>query len=297
VLRRLRALWFPLFVASAVAATVAGCGGSSKPAASVDPFAYDQSAPTDAVATGQIASQFGLIETNVSFATPSGNVQGLLISPETKQRGPAVIYLPGAGQDRTAFINPALELASHGATAFLITPPSSTTPATGKDAAERLHSYHDTVVADVVAARRAVDVLAELKQVDPKKIGLVGWSAGALTGAILAGAEPRLRAVVLLSAGAATVDDFVAKAPDSLKDDVRTTLEPIDPLRWIAKAHGSRLLLQNGTKDTVVPHAALARMVAAAPKGTTVKWYDAGHGLNGPAYAYHVAWLRKQLGF
>ena len=289
--------WLPLLVAAACAAAASGCGGSSKPAAVSDPFAYDQSAPTDAVAKGQTASNFGLILTNVSFATPSGNVEGLLISPENAKKAPAVIYLPGAGQDRTAFINPALELASHGATAFLLTPPSSRTPATGKNAAERLHSYRDTVVADVVAARRAIDVLQGLKQVDPKRIGLIGWSAGALTGATLSGVEPRLRAVVLLSAGAATVDDFVAKAPPSLQDEVRSTLGPIDPLHWIGKARGNRLLLQNGTKDTIVPRSALDNMVGAAPKGTTVKWYDAGHGLNGAAYAYHVAWLRKQLGF
>jgi dienelactone hydrolase len=284
-------------VAIACVVAAASCGGSSKPAATSDPFAYDRSAPTDAVANGQTASNFGLILTNVSFATPAGNVQGLLISPESKKKAPAVIYLPGAGQDRTAFVNPALELASHGATVLLLTPPSSTTPATGQNAAERLHSYHDTVVADVVATRRAIDVLDGLKQVDPKRIGLIGWSAGALTGAILSGVEPRLRAVVLLSAGAATVDDFVAKAPSSLKDDVRSTLTPIDPLHWIAKAKGDRLLLQNGTKDTVVPRSALDNMVRAAPKGTTVKWYEAGHGLNGAAYSYHVAWLRKQLGF
>jgi len=294
---RLRARSLALVLATSSLVAVAGCGGSSKPATAGNPFAYDRAAPTDALAKGQTASQLGLIETNVAFATPSGNVEGLLISPETTERTPAVIYVPGSGQDRTAFIDPALQLASDGATALLITPPSSTTPTTGKDAAERLRSYRDTVVADVVAVRRAIDVLDGLKQIDPKRIGLIGWSAGALTGAIAAGVDPRLRAVVLLSAGAATVDDFVAKAPESLKDDVRSTLGPIDPLSWIGKAKGGRLLLQDGTKDTVVPHAALQRMIAAAPKGTTVRWYDAGHGLNGAAYTYHVAWLRKRLRF
>ena len=54
----------------------------------------------------------------------------------------------------------------------------------------------------MVAVRRAVDLLRAGREVDPNRIGLVGWSLGARVGAVTAGVEPRLHAVVLMSGGA-----------------------------------------------------------------------------------------------
>ena len=51
----------------------------------------------------------------------------------------------------------------------------------------------------VVNARRALDVLAARPDVDPKRLGVVGFSLGAQTAAILAGDEPRLKAVGIMS--------------------------------------------------------------------------------------------------
>ena len=151
-------------------------------------------------------------------------------------------------------------------------------------------------VDDVVAARRGVDLLRSLPQVDPNRIGLLGWSQGARTGAVLAGAEPRIRAFVLMSGGAAPVSVYVAAAPASLRSAVRSTLAPIDPLRWIARGRPGTIFLQDGRRDAEVPKGALVALSRAAPAGTRLRWYPAGHALDVRAEHDQLVWLAQKLG-
>ena len=51
----------------------------------------------------------------------------------------------------------------------------------------------------VVNARRALDLLAARSGRRPRRLGLVGFSLGAQTAAILAGDEPRLKAVGIVA--------------------------------------------------------------------------------------------------
>ena len=284
-------------VLGAVAATLlVGCGSDAKTSTDDGAFAYDSGADLDVQDKGHVTSG-GLIVRDLSFATPSGRVGAFLVTPKQADHLPAVIYLHGAGGDRTSMLGPAFGLAAHGAAALLITAPSSVTARTGASAEARLHDYRDSVVDDVVAVRRGIDVLAHRPEVDASRIGFVGWSAGARTGAIVAGVEPRLQGTVLMSAGSNDVDAYVQQAPASLRKELRRTLDEVDPLRWIARADAASLLLQNGRHDTVVPRSALDAMIAAAPRGTALRWYDAGHALNDRAYNEHLQWLQARLGF
>ena len=161
----------------------------------------------------------------------------------------------------------------------------------------RCASRSELAVDDVVAARRAVDVLRSLPQVDPKRIGLLGWSAGARTGAVLAGAEPRLKAFVLMSAGALPVSQYAAAAPASLRPAVRRTLTPIDPLRWIARGRPGHDLPPGrppGRRRAAAGRSPRSR--TRRPPGTRLRWYAAGHPLNIPAEHDQLAWLAQKLG-
>jgi dienelactone hydrolase len=148
----------------------------------------------------------------------------------------------------------------------------------------------------VIAIRRGADVLQSLPSVAPRKIGYLGWSAGAKTGAYVAASDQRFRALALLSAGADQLAAFVAAAPPALRPLVKQQLGRIDPLRYIAAARPGTVLLEDGTRDKVVPHRALLNMIDAAPPGTIVRWYPAGHGLNNAAYREAFAWLVNKLG-
>jgi hypothetical protein len=74
---------------------------------------------------------------------------------------------------------------------------------------------------------------------------------------------------------------------------VRRVLTSLDPIRYIARARPGRVLLEDGRKDAIVPHAALVNIVHAAPKGTTVRWYAAPHQLNDAAYRDAFDWLLR----
>ncbi|MBA3578387.1 MAG: hypothetical protein H0W42_00215 [Gemmatimonadaceae bacterium] len=56
------------------------------------------------------------------------------------------------------------------------------------------------------------------------------------------------------------------------------------------------LLLQNGRFDTLVPMHDAEDLQAAAPEPRTIRWYDAGHGLNQQAMFDRLNWLHQQIG-
>ena len=112
----------------------------------------------------------------------------LVAPPRSEGRVPAVVYLHGSGGDRTQLLPLASSLAARGAVALTLTLPSGdATPPTGLSPEETLRWQRDTIVADVVAVRRALDVLAADERVDPERLGLVGWSFGGRIGALRAG--------------------------------------------------------------------------------------------------------------
>lgn len=287
----------------AVVLVAAGCGGSSRhaarpPAPPADPYAYDASAPLDVRDAGRVnAPPYPIAVRDVSYAVPGGRVQAYLALPPGRGRVPAVLWLHGSGEGRSHFLLPAVWFAGRRAVGMTITLPSSLAPAgtAGLTPAQTLARTRRIFAADVVAVRRALDLLQRNPRVDGSRLGLVGWSLGARVGAVTAGADHRPRAVVLMSGGAAPVSVYAAQAPAALRPSVRRVLTVVDPLHWIAKAQPGTILLQNGTRDEVVPRAALLALAGAAPKGTRVIWYPAGHELNAQAFRDQFAFLVRRL--
>lgn len=203
----------------------------------------------------------------------------------------------GSGGDRKELLNDAVALARMGAVALTITEPSTAhPPPPPTTATELLAQSRSTTVRDVVAVCRAADVLASLPAVDPKRLGYLGWSAGAKTGTFVGASDRRFHALALLSAGADKLSAFVASAPTAIRPLVRRELGLVDPLGYAASLRPGTVLLENGRHDAIVPHDALENMVAAAPSRTTVRWYAAGHAFSARAYREAFTWLLKKLG-
>ena len=282
----------PLALLLALALAVSGCGGDP----GEDTFAYDEDAPIALEQGGRLVRAEPLDVRPVSFASSPGRVEGYLVAPPGGgEPVPAVVYLHGAGGDRSQLLPLASWLAARGAVALTLTLPSvRTTPPGGLTAGETLRWQGDAIVADVVAVRRALDVLAADERVDPERRGLVGWSFGGRLGALVAGVDGRVHATVLMSAGAAPVSEYVAAAPAELRDEVEAALAPIDPLSRIGDAQGA-VLLQAGRSDAVVPRDALQALADAAPDGTRLTWYDAEHELDDRARRDLLDWLSEQL--
>jgi dienelactone hydrolase len=296
----------PLGLTAALAAmlAVSGCGGSDEPAATTQrsepasPFSYDASRPLDVRDRGRVNRDYPIAVRDVSFLSAGRRVQAYLAVPPRAGRRPAAVFLHGAGGDRQQLLVHAMWLAGRGAVTLALTAPSA---AAGADESEglsprqALRRQRDLTVADAVAVRRGLDLLSARPDVDPGRLGFLGYSAGARTGALLAGAEPRLDALVLWSGGASPVAEYAAQAPAALRADVRRLLGEVDPLRQIRRARRGVLLLQDGRRDEVVPQAALRALARAAPRGTDVRWYAAGHALNDAAFRDQLDWLERKL--
>ena len=285
-------------------ALFAGCGSSAKPHAGRSngaprlTFGYDTTQPLNYVSHGRINRKSEPIAIDdVSFISEKRRVEGYLLLPPHRGRRPAVVLVHGSGGDRRELFEQARRLAARNVVTLTITEPSTSSPPkrVAGGAAATLKEIQAAQVRDVVAIRRAVDLLQSLPQVDSSWIGYVGWSAGARTGTFVAASEPRVKALALLSAGAAPISAYVAAAPPGLRRVVRLTLGSLDPIRYVALARPGTLLLEDGRKDEFVPRAALLNIVRAAPKGTTVRWYDAPHALDAAAYSDAFDWLARKL--
>jgi dienelactone hydrolase len=278
-----------------LAALLAGCGSSTEVPRLT--FGYDASAPLGYVDRGRINQPaYPIAIHDVSFRSGNLQIDGFLLLPPGKGRRPAVVFVHGSGGDRRELLTQAAWLAARNVVTLTITEPStSNPPAQPATEAAFVGQVRDVQVRDTVTIRRAVDLLQSLPDVDPQRIGYLGWSAGAKTGAFLAASDRRVKALVLLSAGAAQLAEFVANAPAALRSSVRQILGSVDPIRYIAHAKPGSVLLEDGTKDEVVPHSALLNIVHAAPSGTVVHWYKTKHALDTAAYHDAFTWLAGKL--
>jgi len=293
----------------ALCVALAACGGSSSSdegdaaprpaAAAATPFDYDASKPLAFRDTGRANSNYPVVLRDVSFTSGDKRLQAFLALPPGGGKRPGVVYLHGSGGDRGQLLVQAMWLAGRGSVTLAITAPSAgaaTATPQGLTPVQGLQRQRDLAIGDVVAVRRAVDLLRARPEVDPTRIGFVGWSGGARTGALLSGVERRIGAFVLMSGGAAPVSVYASQAPAHLRADVRRVLGPVDPLRLIKRARPGTLLLQDGREDTVVPRGALEDLAGATPAKTEIRWYDAGHELNTAAYREQLDWLVRKLG-
>ena len=277
-------------VASGVLAACSG--GTPEPG---DAFAYDASAPRDVVDSGVVNAPYPVAVHELSYRSGDDRVEAYLAVPPGAGARPAVLYLHAARSDRTQLLQPALWLAARGVVTMTITAPSIQDEPADLPPREALERYASQAARDVIAARRALDLLAARSDVDPERLGVVGWSAGGRAAAILAGVDSRVRAAVLLAPGAAPVSEFVAAAPKDLRVAVEETMSRIDPFAAIARAPAGGVLVQAGREDEVVPRRATEALVASAPPATELRWYDAGHALNDDAYREHMSWLARRL--
>jgi dienelactone hydrolase len=275
---------------------LAACGGGSKDAS--DPvYAYDQDEPIAKQDAGLANSDYPVKIHDISFDGGAERVPAFLLLPPGEGPYPAVIYLHGQGGDRLEMLYTASWLAGRRAVALTVESPYSPNREIELGpGVEGLRKERNRTVQSVVELRRAVDLLQSLPQVDDDNIGFVGYSAGARTGAILAGVEPRIEAFVLMSGGEDSVDEFMTLVQPEQRDEVRPLLEDTDGLKYIAQASPSKLFFQAGLKDSVVPKDALETLIKAGSEPKKVGWYDAGHDLAVPkAQRDQLDWLAEVL--
>lgn len=257
-------------------------------------FDYDRSAPLDATFSEPVSWPVwgDVVRQTVSYrATASLRVKAFFVHPASGGPWPLVIWSPGAGGDRRQQLPEAVDLARRGAASLLID------EAPQGNCRDAQHDV-DLQVSYVISRRRAVDLAQTLPNMDTTRIAATGFSRGAAVTAALAGVEPRIHTFALKS-GRGHLTGYVPifctnLGPAELGPYV-ATLGVVDPVRWLRKATGAAVLLQNGTKDTLSPRADVLALYAAARKPKQLRWYRAGHDLNSAATTYRAEWLLRHL--
>jgi dienelactone hydrolase len=276
---------------------LASCGGGGKESGGDPIYDYDESEPIARRDNGLANSDYPIKIHDISYDGGAERVPGFLLLPPGEGPYPAVIYLHGQGGDRLEMLYTASWIAGRRAVALTVESPYSPNRSIelGPGVAG-LRKERDRTVQGVVELRRAVDLLQSLPQVDDDRIGFVGYSAGARTGAILAGVEPRIRAFVFMSGGEDSVDEFMTLVDEEQRAEVRPLLEDTDGLKYVGQASPSQLFFQAGRKDAIVPKDALETLIKAGSEPKRVSWYDAGHDLAVPkAQNDQLEWLEQVL--
>jgi len=162
-------------------------------------FDYDAKAPLK-VTEGGANRDGGITVADITYTGARGPVPAYLVSSSRKDPQAAIIWghwmMEGSPlKNRKEFLDEAVLLAKSGVVSLLIDAPM-VRPGFVDDRPDAEYTLQD--VTDI---RRGIDLLLTRKDVDPKRIAFVGHSFHGGSGAVLAGVDKRLNAVVIMAGG------------------------------------------------------------------------------------------------
>jgi len=244
----------------------------------------------------------GAIVRDFTYASPfSRRRAAYLVRPETevREKHPAILFVhwyepESLDSNRTQFLDEALHLASRGVISLLIE-----TMWSDRDwFIKRTQTEdHQNTIEQVVELRQAMDILLAEPGVDPDRFAYVGHDFGAMYGVLMGAVDPRPKAYVLM-AGTPRFPDWYLYYP-RLEGDARQafieSFEAYDPISLVEKLAPAPLLFQFGEDDFHVPPERGQAFYQAAREPKTIRWYNAGHGLNQQAGSDRLKWLVEQL--
>ncbi len=284
------------------ACTVPTLGAEPAPATALAAFEYDRAADYDPVLQ-PIGTELGVEIHALSFRSPrgTGRATGRLFVPAGPGPFAGLLLQHGMPGNAEQMTGAALVLARHGAVVVALDAPfarrgGSPVRLTEADSAEQVQLMTDL--------QRAVDLLVARPDVDAGRIGYMGISYGGAMGALFVGIERRLRTGILVVADGGLVSHFTgpedgaafAGLPCLARRRWLESMIPIEPIKYVGFASPTPLLLQSGRQDDLVPPADAERLHAAVRDPRTIRWYDAGHGLNAEAARDRLLWLQERLG-
>jgi dienelactone hydrolase len=309
-MKRLTRLSFVIFFATSAAMGFIGaeekpvCEWLKKPVddstfkAYLEFFAYDKALPFETQSL-DIEEHEGVRKEHLSFLiTPGERMYANLysaVSPSTEKE-PALIYIHGGvgmGKDVPRFDVVARLFARAGwkilfidmkffgerRTDFLKTHSE-------EEKHEKLYNnppaYLTWVIQTVKDVRRSVDFLIDERNVDLERIGLIGFSRGAVVGTVAAGVEKRLSPIVLLYGGHFDLLEREHKGPAC-------------PANYIGRISPRPILMINGIRDAdFIKETSVDPMYKLARQPKKIIWVDGGHAaMTDEARSEMLDWLRE----
>jgi len=260
-------------------------------------FDYDTKIPLGVHEKGTETRE-GVSVRDITFNALSGkDVAAYVVTPSGRGPFAAVLWVHWLGEpettNRTQFLNEAVTLASKGVVSVLVDAMWSAPDWFGQRIPEE--DYGNSV-RQVIALRRAMDLLLSQPNVDASRVGLVGHDYGGMYSMMMAGVDQRLRTCVYVAVVPSLNDwAFLGPQPKSKTAYLRqnAALELTDYLRQNQKVP---TLLQFGTRDIYVSRVETA-MVASAAGTKNRKFYETDHAMALPEIAAdRDAFLMQELG-
>ena len=265
-------------------------------------FAYDANAPLNLQKTVQSAIN-GVEISTISYASPDGgSVTGMMFEPIGRSGlRPGIVLMHGMPGNATQLAGYGTGLAGDGAVVIAIDAPFARRSG---PSVRFIDEDRDEQIQLIKDLQRAVDVLRADPDVDDARIAYHGTSYGGAMGALFVGIERRLKAAALVVPDGGLVShftgpedmDFMASLSCAERNAWLQAMTPIEPIRFIANAPPTALLVQSGRSDELVPAADAEALHAATPDPKTLRWYEAGHGLNQQAFFDRLDWLHEEIG-
>lgn len=282
--------------------TLGGCARAEQPAAPATPsqweqfsalYQYDAKQPLDAKVVNQQDSFVASTRRLTMRGARGTTVPVYVLLPSiasANSKVPGVILLHGKDGRAEDMLIAAQFLATRGYASVI---PEYVGHGARRDPARPVQMFggdpivlRDSIIESIQDVRRALDLLVAQPEVDAERIGLMGYSLGAIMGSITTAVEPRIDTAVLVVGGA----DWKTLLTQSTERDAAkwraggeeqkaalSLLEPIDPKNFAAHIAPRPVLMINGTQDRIIPRAAAESLFEAAKEPKEQIWLEYGH--------------------
>jgi dienelactone hydrolase len=270
-------------------------------------FDYDQKAPLD-IQEVSVGQRGEVAIHDISYASPKGGrVPAYLVVPKGKGPFAAVIwghwYQDGSEfLNRKEFLEEAIALAPSGVVS-LLPDGGRARPGFVRDPDPLGDGQIEERMQSILDMRRAADLLLGRGDVDPKRLGYVGHSYNAATGAFLAGIDKRFKAFVLMAGNLSDEVDMKSKEFQDFRKQVGAEkfdafiakYSWLDQGKYVAHAAPASVFLQYATKEEFLTPERAREYYALVSEPKTLKFYDAPHALNAEARRDRIAFLIREL--
>jgi hypothetical protein len=246
----------------------------------------------------------GAVIRDISYSAGGGPaVRAYLVEPDAPGRGrmAAVLFLhwfePGnPTSSRLEFLEEAVALAGRGTVSLL---PDLTYPWAGDPVGDRTDLV--AVARQTIQARRGLDLLHDRRDVDGRRIAVVGHDYGGMYGLIIGSLDRhRVRTAIAINVDA-TFSNWFLQFWLGFEGEAATAyqrlLEPVDPIRFVPTGPRGGVLYQFSVPDFFVPDSTARALFAATSQPKDQRLYPgATHELPEPqARADRAAWLAGRL--
>lgn len=164
--------------------------------------------------------------------------------------------------------------------------------------------FQEALGASVHDVQMILNYLAQRGDVDMNRVGMWGDGAGASVAIMAAAVDPRIKAVDLLDPWG-DWPDWLAKSslvPDTeradyLKPEFLTSVENLDPVKWLPDLKTQQVRLQYITQGlTVTPDVVRERLEAVAPHNVKIVHYESADSFRKAASTgTGFDWIKQQL--